>query len=64
MLESGSRDFSGLASDLLRLGVIMGIGVIAAYAYNRIMVNVSQGTMRHLRDDLFHNMESPAYQVF
>ena len=64
MLESGSRDFSGLASDLLRLGVIMGIGVIAAYAYNRIMVNVSQGTMRHLRDDLFHNMESLPIKYF
>ena len=58
MLKNGSRDFSGLAGQLVRLVIIMGIGVIAAFSYNRIMVNVSQGTMRHLRDDLFSKMES------
>ena len=41
MLANGLKDFSGLASDLVRLACIMGIGVIAAYTYNRIMVNVS-----------------------
>ena len=64
MLADGSRDFSGLASDLIRLGCVMGAGVIAAYAYNRIMVNISQGTMRHLRDDLFHRMETLPIQYF
>ena len=58
MLADGSKDFSGLASDLVRLACIMGVGVIAAYLYNRIMVNVSQGTMLHLRDDLFRRMEA------
>ena len=64
MLESGSNDFSGLASDLIRLACIMGIGVITAFSYNRIMVNVSQGTMRHLRDDLFRRMESLPIKYF
>ncbi len=64
MLTSGSADFSGLASDLVRLGCIMAVGVVAAFAYNRIMVNISQGTMRHLRDDLFQNMESLPIKYF
>ena len=64
MLASGSRDFSGLAADLVRLACIMGIGVIAAFAYNRIMVNVSQGTMLHLRDDLFRRMEALPIKYF
>ncbi len=64
MLASGSKDFSGLASDLVCLACIMGIGVIAAYTYNRIMVNVSQGTMLHLRDDLFRKMESLPIKYF
>ena len=34
------------------------IGIVSAYAYNRIMVNVSQGTMRKLRTELFQRMES------
>ena len=64
MLETGSDDFSGLASQLVRLACIMGIGVITAFSYNRIMVNVSQGTMRNLRDDLFRRMESLPIKYF
>lgn len=64
MLSSGSDDFSGLASDLIRLACIMGIGVVAAFTYNRIMVNVSQGTMRRLRDDLFRRMEALPIKYF
>ncbi len=64
MLKNGTDDFSGLASDLIRLACIMGVGVITAFSYNRIMVNVSQGTMRHLRDDLFRRMESLPIKYF
>ena len=64
MLANGSDDFSGLAADLVRLACIMGIGVITAFTYNRIMVNVSQGTMRRLRDDLFRRMESLPIKYF
>lgn len=64
MLQNGSDDFSGLAADLIRLACVMGVGVITAFSYNRIMVNVSQGTMRHLRDDLFRRMESLPIKYF
>ncbi len=64
MLASGSRDFSGLASDLIQLVCVMGVGVITAFTYNRIMVNVSQGTMLHLRDDLFRRMEALPIKYF
>ena len=64
MLQNGSDDFSGLAADLIRLACVVGVGVITAFSYNRIMVNVSQGTMRHLRDDLFRRMESLPIKYF
>ena len=64
MLKTGSRDFSGLAADLRQLACIMGLGVITAFTYNRIMVNVSQGTMRRLRDDLFRRMEALPIKYF
>ena len=64
MLNEGSNDFSALAADLFHLACIMGFGVITAYSYNRIMVTVSQGTMRHLRNDLFHHMESLPIKYF
>ena len=64
MLANGSDDFSGLASDLFRLACVMAVGVIAAFSYNRIMVNVSQGTMRRLRDELFRRMEALPIKYF
>ena len=64
MLASGYQDFSGLASDIKQLVCVMALGVVASLSYNRIMVNVSQGTLRHLRDDLFHKMESLPIKYF
>ncbi len=64
MLSSGSTDFSGLAADLARLVCVMALGVVTAFTYNRIMVNVSHGTMLHLRDDLFRRMESLPIKFF
>ncbi len=64
MLSTGSTDFSGLASAMTQLAVILVIGVISAYAYNRIMVTISQGTMRRLRIDTFEHMESLPIRYF
>ena len=64
MLANGSRDFGVLAKDLVQLACVMAVGVITAFTYNRIMVNVSQGTMRHLRDDLFARMEALPIKYF
>ena len=64
MMNSGSVDYSGLAAAMVRLALLMALGVVAAFSYNRIMVTISQGTMRRLRDDLFHKMESLPIQYF
>ena len=64
ILNSGSADFSQLAASLVRLACILALGVLASYGYNRIMVTISQGTMRRLRDDLFHRMESLPISYF
>ena len=64
MLNSGSTDFSGLWQAVVRLSCLLALGVVASYGYNRIMVTISQGTMRHLRDDLFHRMEALPIKYF
>ena len=64
MLKSGSQDFSGLLQDIIRLCCLMAVGVVASFAYNRIMVNISQGTLCRLRDDLFHKMEALPIKYF
>ena len=57
-------DFSPLAGALFRVGCVYAIGILCAYTYNRIMVNVSQGTMRSLRVELFEHMESLPIRYF
>lgn len=64
MAESGSRDFAPLAGALLRMAGIFGIGILCSYAYNRIMVNIGQGTMKRMRDDLFVHMETLPIKYF
>ncbi len=58
LAQAQSPDFSSLAAALLSLAAVYGAGILCAYAYNRIMVNISQGTMRNLRVELFSHMES------
>lgn len=64
MVKSGSRDYAPLAKELVKLACIYVTGLISAYSYNRIMVNVGQGTLRNIRDALFHNMESLPIKYF
>ena len=64
LLNSENPDFTPLAHALMGIIVFYIIGIAAAYVYNRIMVNVSQGTMRKFRDGLFSNMESLPIKYF
>ncbi len=64
MTAADATDFSGLAAALIRLAAVFVIGIICAYGYNRIMVNVSQGTMRRLRMELFTHMEALPIRYF
>ncbi len=58
LLHTEKPDFTPLAHALAGIVVFYLIGVAAAYGYNRIMVNVSQGTMKKFRNELFETMES------
>lgn len=58
MVNTGATDFSDLASALFRLACILLLGIVCSYTYNRIMVDVGQGTMKRLRSDLFAHMQT------
>ena len=64
MLESGSKDFGPLIGAILKTACFYIVGIIATYSYNRIMVNVTQGTLLRLRGDLFNHMESLPIKYF
>lgn len=64
LIGSENPDYGSLASAILKVAAFYGTGVLATYAYNRIMVNVSQGTLRRLRGDMFVHMESLPIKYF
>ena len=64
MTKTANPDFAGLAAAILKLGIIFAVGIICAYLYNRIMVNVGQGTLRNLRIELFERMETLPVKYF
>lgn len=49
---------------LLTMAVFYVLGVLAAFTYNRIMATVTQGTLKHLRDDMFYCMETLPISYF
>ena len=64
LTQSASPDYGPLAHALFIMACIYAVGIVCSYAYNRIMVNISQGTMRRLRDELFSHMESLPIRYF
>ena len=63
-LLSDNPNFAPLAKAISRVAAFYAIGVISTYAYNRIMVAVTQGTLRNLRNDLFAHMEKLPIRYF
>lgn len=64
MIGSENPDFRGLFLALAQLAGYFAAGVLCSYLYNRIMVNVTQGTLRNLRKALFSKMESLPIRYF
>ena len=64
LTKSNDPDFAPLASALFKIAIIYIIGILCSYIYNRIMVNVSQGTMKTVRIKLFNHMQSLPLQYF
>lgn len=64
LTKSEHPDFSGLLHAIAKVAVFYLCGVAAAYAYTRIMVNVTQGTLKNFRDDMFLKMESLPIKYF
>lgn len=64
LLKAEAPDFQPLLHAMLRVALFYAIGIAAAYTYNRIMVNVTQGTLKIFRDEMFRKMESLPIKYF
>lgn len=64
LLKAETPDFQPLLHAMFRVALFYAIGIAAAYTYNRIMVNVTQGTLKIFRDEMFRKMESLPIKYF
>ena len=63
-LHEASPNFAPLLRALLLMACVYYLGAAATYGYSRIMISVTQGTMRSIREDLFRHMESLPIRYF
>ena len=63
-IGSKDPDMTGFASMIGMLAAVYAIGVAGTYAYNRLMLNISTGTLYKLRTELFAHMESLPIKYF
>ena len=64
LLKTGSPDYGPLLAAMGRVTVFYGIGVISTFAYSKIMIYVSQGTIKNLRVELFSHMQDLPIRYF
>ena len=57
LTEAANPEYASLQQALFKLGLVLLVGVVCSYLYNRLMINVSQGTQLKLRRQLFDSME-------
>ena len=64
LMSQSNPDFRPLRAAIMKLALFFIAGALMTYTYNRIMVNVSQGTMKKIRIDVFTHMESLPIKYF
>lgn len=55
---------TGMIYSLIVIGIIYAVGVLSALIYNKMMVKVSQGTLKDIRDDMFSHMQKLPVRYF
>ena len=64
LLKSETKNYTPLLHAIGRVACFYGIGIIASYSYNRIMVNVTQGMLKTFRDSMFTKMKQLPIKYF
>ena len=63
-IHSANPNFAPLLNAIIRMIAIYAIGVLATYGFNRILINVSQGSLKEIRDSMFEHMEKLPIRYF
>ena len=64
MVESGSTDFGPVWSFIIRIACIFVLGMVASFFQSFLMVNVTQGIQKRIRDDMFKKLQTLPLRYF
>lgn len=64
LIGQTNPNYTELYRALLVLAVIFAFGVIASFVYNRLMVNIGQGVLKKVRDEMFEHMQTLPIRYF
>lgn len=64
LLNGTMQSFAPLLNALATIACIYVIGIICTYLYNVLMMYISQGTLKEIRDDMFEHMETLPIKYF
>ena len=64
LMGKQNPDLSNLFMAVVGMGVMYLVGITATYIYNRLMINISQGVLRQVREDMFNHMQSLPIKYF
>ena len=64
LLKEADPKFDGLLRAIIAMAIIYLVGVVSTYLYNRLMVTVSQGVLRDIRDTMFAHMQTLPIKYF
>lgn len=64
LIGADAPDFTPLLKALATMAVIYAVGALSTYLYNRLMISVTQGSLKKIRNDLFAHMETLSIPYF
>lgn len=57
LIGNQNPNYTSLLHTIVAMGGIYLVGIIATYIYNRLMLNITQGTLKKIRTDMFKHMQ-------
>ena len=64
MVDSGSEDFAPMAGYIMKIAAVFVLGIVSSFLFNYLMVDVSQGVQKTIRDEMFVKMQRLPLRYF
>ena len=64
LVEQANPNFAKLTKALITMACVYACGIFAAYLYQRLMITISQGVLKRVRDEMFEHMQTLPIKYF